>query len=142
MSSFDPLCSPGKWVQSSLTCISDEETGSEGGKRLAQGYKLVGGWLGVRSLLLPCCPGGLPCLTVPGLTLPVLLCPQGGHGPQLRQYVGCAARMAGGCEELVPLCGVAAGGGAQVSFGFCPDAPPPPTPQQPDWAAPSFTHLS
>lgn len=58
----------------------------------------------------------LPLLaSVSPTLLTVPLHRQGGHRPQLRQHVSCAAGVARGREESVPFCGVAAGGGAQVS---------------------------
>lgn len=105
------------------------------GEASRQGYELLEGHLGVWS---PCCfTAARCCLSLPSLML-TALCLQGGHRPQLRQYVGCAAGMAGGCKEFVPLRGVAAGRRAQVSSRFCPDTPPP----RVNCPVPLFTHLA
>ena len=79
--------------------------------------------------LLPC-----PALASP-TSMIVPLRPQGGHGPQLRQHIGCTAGVVGGCEEFVPLRGMEASRGAQVSARYCPE------PSQSDPTAPLLTTL-
>ena len=112
-----PLYSSGKWAQFSPPVLQMRKLGRGGGVSCPGlcswcEAQLVGG-----------SPGGLTaaCPASVSLTsLPVLLRLQGGDRPQCRQHVSSASGVAGGCEGVVPLCGVAAVGGAQVSARPCP----------------------
>lgn len=99
-------------------CVTDEETAVVGG------VSCPGLCRWCEAQLVCGSPWGLPAAcpaSVSLASLPVLLCLQGGHRPQCRQHFGSASGVAGGCEGIVPLCGVAAIGGAQVSARPCPD---------------------
>lgn len=100
-------------------CITDKETGACRGDASCPGPRR---WCEAQLVCgSPCCLIVARPASVSLTSLTVLLCLQGGHRPQCGQHVSSASGVAGGREGFVPLCGVAAVGGAQVSARPCPD---------------------